>query len=95
MTAVANAVNASTKSMRRSRSCAKYRSRDLIIAYEEGDAAVAQNFDKIAQVAVGNIVRVIAKEGDAKADTTSATGRKPYEPDVLIPVTLKLGDTTR
>ena len=57
--------------------------------------AVAQNFDKIAQVAVGNIVRAIAKEGDAKADTTSATGRKPYEPDVLIPVTLKLGDTTR
>ena len=47
--------------------------------------AVAQNFDKIAQVAVGNIVRAIAKEGDAKADTTSATGRKPYEPDVLIP----------
>lgn len=57
--------------------------------------AVAQNFDKIAQVAVGNIVRAIAKEGDAKADATSATGRKPYEPDVLIPVTLKLGDTTR
>ena len=57
--------------------------------------AVAQNFDKIAQVAVGNIVRAIAKEGDAKADTTSATGRKPYEPDVLIPVTRKLGDTTR
>ena len=28
--------------------------------------AVAQNFDKIAQVAVGNIVRAIAKEGDAK-----------------------------
>lgn len=53
--------------------------------------AVAQNFDKIAQVAVGNIVRAIAKEGDAKADATSATGRKPYEPDVLIPVTLKLG----
>ena len=51
--------------------------------------------NKIAQVAVGNIVRAIAKEGDAKADTTSATGRKPYEPDVLIPVTLKLGDTTR
>ena len=57
--------------------------------------AVAQNFDKIAQVAVGNIVRAIAKEGDAKADTTSATGRKPYEPDGLIPVTRKLGDTTR
>ena len=57
--------------------------------------AVAQDFEKIAQVAVGHIVRAIAQSGEGGAGAQQEDGRKPYEPSVLIPVTLKLGDTTR
>lgn len=57
--------------------------------------AVAQNFEKIAQAAVGHIIRAISKESNFVEGVPSGNGRKPYEPDMLIPVTLKLGDTTR
>ena len=57
--------------------------------------AVAQDFEKIAQVAVGHIIRAIAQSGEGGSTTKRGDGRKPYEPSVLIPVTLKLGDTTR
>lgn len=57
--------------------------------------AVAQDFEKIAQVAVGHIVRAITQSGEGGSTAQREDGRKPYEPSVLIPVALKLGDTTR
>ena len=57
--------------------------------------AVAQDFSAIAQSAADHIVQAIADEEVAAANASRKNIPKPFEPNVLIPMTLVPGDTTR
>ena len=57
--------------------------------------AVAQDFSAIAQSAADHIVQAIANEEVAAANASRRNIPKPFEPNVLIPMTLVPGDTTR
>lgn len=57
--------------------------------------AVAQDFAAIAQSAADHIVQAIANEEVAAANASRRNIPKPFEPNVLIPMTLVPGDTTR
>ena len=57
--------------------------------------AVAQDFSAIAQSAADHIVQAIANEEVAAANASRKNIPKPFEPNVLIPMTLVPGDTTR
>jgi LacI family sucrose operon transcriptional repressor len=57
--------------------------------------AVAQDFSAIAQSTADHIVRAIANEEVAAANASRRDIPKPFEPNVLIPMTRVPGDTTR
>ena len=57
--------------------------------------AVAQDFSAIAQSAADHMVQAIANEEAAAANASRKNIPKPFEPNVLIPMTLVPGDTTR
>lgn len=57
--------------------------------------AVRQDFGKIARTATDYIVQAITNEENASASASHGNGDKPFEPNVLIPVSLQPGDTTR
>ncbi|MDU4263524.1 MAG: LacI family transcriptional regulator, partial [Bifidobacterium breve] len=57
--------------------------------------AVAQDFSAIAQSTADHIVQAIANEEVAAANASRRGIPKPFEPNVLIPMTLVPGDTTR
>lgn len=57
--------------------------------------AVAQDFSAIAQSAAAHVVQAIANEEAAAANASRKNKPKPFEPNVLIPMTLMPGDTTR
>lgn len=57
--------------------------------------AVAQDFSAIAQSTADHIVQAIANEEVAAANASRRDIPKPFEPNVLIPMTLVPGDTTR
>ena len=57
--------------------------------------AVAQDFSAIAQSAADHIVQAIANEEVVAANATRKNNSKSFELNVLIPMTLVPGDTTR
>ena len=57
--------------------------------------AVAQDFSAIAQSAADHMVQAIANEEAAAANASRKNIPKPFEPNVLVPMTLVPGDTTR
>ena len=57
--------------------------------------AVVQDFVAITQTVADHITQAIADEDAAAAKASLRKDDNPFEPSVLIPVTLALGDTTR
>lgn len=57
--------------------------------------AVKQDFSKIARAAAGYIIQAIADDAGAAAGPSHDAGCKPFEPNVLVPVSLEPADTTR
>lgn len=57
--------------------------------------AAAQDFSAIAEAVVGRITQAIDDEDAAAARAPLTGDGKPFEPNVLIPVSITMGDTTR
>ena len=57
--------------------------------------AATQDFSAIAEAVVGRITQAIDDEDAAAARAPLTGDGKPFEPNVLIPVSITMGDTTR